>query len=1344
MADHEAALPADLVALAKAAGVHTSYVDHGRKRRHARREPLVAVLEAFGHADARDDPGRALERIQARDRARPIDPVTVVVAGRRPTVGIRHCDDATVRCELVAEDGSRREWDAPTRASRGIGHVAVRRVPIPADVEVGYYELTVRSSGGAATTNLFVRPARGTSGRFGATWRATGIAAPLFTLYRPDGWGCGDLADLDHLGELAATSGVTVVATLPLLAGLEPPHFDPSPYLPISRSYWHERWIDLDGVLRDVGVPATAGVVQEARAAALEAAATSHPYVDGAASLLAKRRVLESVLAASSGTRLGDDLDAFLLDRPEVASFARFLAECERRGPNWWNWPALARDGTLGEQPDDALRRYHGLVQLLMGRQLDALATRLDARGQVLALDLPLGVHPWAYDVWRHRAQFVPALSIGAPPDRFFPAGQRWGMPFPRIDEVRTSGHSLFRAALRHHLSVARLLRIDHILGLQRLFCIPEGGTASDGVYVACPLDELLAVVAIEAYRSRAEIVGEDLGTVDSHVRRAMLREGFRRSFVVELAVRRRGEPVLREPPPGSNASFTTHDLATFAGWWAGRDVDERLATGQIDAGTAAIMRAARHAERDRLSTLVPQLAVRDDAAPSDVLDATLEALGRSDAGIVVAQLDDLAGELDAVNLPGTSTERPNWQRRLRVPLEELAGDGRVAASLSSLDVARASTAPDPGRRRVGDVLTQRVAPSMHDEELELFRSGRHARLYDVLGAHPTELHGVRGTRFSVWAPRAAWVEVVGDFNGFDGRRHPLYPQGDSGIFEAFAPGVGPGYRYRFRLAQRGGRPVEKADPFAARTELPGSWSSVVGGVGYEFGDGAWMAGRAQRQGVDRPISIYELHLGSWRRVVEEGRRPMTYREAAPRIVEHVVRQGFTHVELLPVMEHPLYASWGYQTTSYFAPTARYGTPEEFCSLVDALHQAGIGVVLDWVPAHFPSDELGLARFDGAALFEHADPRRSVHPEWRSLIFDYGRGEVRSFLLSAAASWLDRYHADGLRFDAVASMLYLDYARGPGEWEPNAEGGREDLDAVRFLQDCNEVLHEAHPGVLTMAEESTAWPGVTSPTDHGGLGFDYKWDLGWMHDTLHYLAEAPEHRRFHHDLITFRSIYSASEQFVLPLSHDEVVHGKGSLLGRMPGDVADRFANLRLLYGLQLLQPGKKLLFMGDEIGQLREWAHDHSVDWHLEAEPRHAGIAALVAALNELYREHPALHRDDLADRGFRWLHADDAAQSCFSVERHDDADDLLVVVLNAGPEDLGGYDVEVSRPGPWRLALSSDDARFGGRGAELPAVVVAGDRLACSVPALGFVVYRHGDDAPGSQGSSGRFASP
>jgi 1,4-alpha-glucan branching enzyme len=588
------------------------------------------------------------------------------------------------------------------------------------------------------------------------------------------------------------------------------------------------------------------------------------------------------------------------------------------------------------------------------------------------------------------------------------------------------------------------------------------------------------------------------------------------------------------------------------------------------------------------------------------------------------------------------------------------------------------------------------------NEDLYLFNEGSHYRLYEKMGAHLATQDGVQGAVFSVWAPNAQSVSVAGSFNSWNTNSSRLQPRGSSGVWEGFVPGAAHGALYKFHIESRhNGYKVDKADPLGLLHETPPRTASVVWDLGYEWGDKDWMADRAGRNSLRAPHSIYEVHLGSWMRVPEDRNRPLSYRETAPKLADYVNRMGFTHVEFLPVMEHPFYGSWGYQTTGYFAPTSRYGTPQDFMYLVDYLHQRGIGVILDWVPSHFPSDAHGLAYFDGTHLYEHADARQGFHPDWKTYIFNYGRSEVRSFLMSSAMFWFDKYHVDGLRVDAVASMLYLDYSRKHGEWIPNKFGGRENLEAIDFLRRFNQEAYKEHPEIQTTAEESTSWPMVSKPVYVGGLGFGMKWDMGWMHDTLQYFKNDPIHRKYHHEKLTFRMLYSFLENFVLPLSHDEVVHGKGSLIGKMPGDEWQRFANLRLLFGYMFAQPGKKLLFMGGEFGQVREWNHDSSLEWDVTRYPVHSGMQAWYEQLNRVYRREPALHVFDNDPAGFEWVDCNDNAASTISLLRKsENPQDTVLVVCNFTPIPRTNYKVGVPHGGYWRELLNSDAHEYAGSG--------------------------------------------
>jgi 1,4-alpha-glucan branching enzyme len=603
-----------------------------------------------------------------------------------------------------------------------------------------------------------------------------------------------------------------------------------------------------------------------------------------------------------------------------------------------------------------------------------------------------------------------------------------------------------------------------------------------------------------------------------------------------------------------------------------------------------------------------------------------------------------------------------------------------------------------------------------------LFNEGTHLRAYNHLGAQMVE----GGVHFGVWAPNARGVSVVGDFNGWNRSAHTMFPT-QSGIWKAWVPEATLGNTYKYSIESESGWVIDKADPFAFLAEVPPKTASVVWNLGYDWGDAGWMERRSGKQAHDAPLAIYELHLGSWRKA--KGDESLSYREIAAPLAKYVRKLGYTHVQFMPVTEHPYYPSWGYQTTGFFSPTSRFGTPQDLMYLIDQLHQAGIGVILDWVPSHFATDGHGLGQFDGSSLYEHDDPRQGFHPDWGSYVFNYGRNEVRSFLLSSANFWLDRYHGDGLRVDGVASMLYLDYSREEGEWVPNVYGGNENLEAVSFLRHMNAAVYGENPGITTIAEESTAWPGVSRPVDVGGLGFGYKWDMGWMHDSLEYFRKDPVYRSHHQNDLTFRMLYAYDENFILTLSHDEVVHGKSSLVNKMPGDEWQQFANLRALYGYQYGLPGKKCLFMGGEFGQRSEWAVDHALDWYVLDHPNHKGMRRWVKDLNGVYAAHPALWRLDYDPAGFEWIDADDAAASVLSLLRRGGDGTFVAVVLNLTPTPRNGYRIGVPQGGAWQVLLNSDDTRYWGSGAGTTGTVWADsapmhgrdDSLLLDLPPLG-----------------------
>ena len=694
--------------------------------------------------------------------------------------------------------------------------------------------------------------------------------------------------------------------------------------------------------------------------------------------------------------------------------------------------------------------------------------------------------------------------------------------------------------------------------------------------------------------------------------------------------------------------------------------------------------------QRSPLENALAALAGGYNRDPFAVLGPHPDEKGR---GTVIRAFQPAARHVE-VRLISTGALRP-MSRRDPVGLYEALVEGTTGIPDYRLRVTF------PGDHIVEVDDPYRYGRVITDFDLHLYGEGTHQRAFEKLGSHRITVGSTVGVHFAVWAPNADRVSVVGDFNGWDGRVHPMRQLMPSGVWEIFVPDLPLGQKYKYEIRTKTGAILKKADPFAFAFEVPPQSASLVCDIsGCEWRDAAWMSSRqAHNSWLEQPMSVYEVHLGSWARVPEEGNRFLTYREMAHRLVPYVKEMGYTHIELLPVMEHPFSGSWGYQVLGFFAPTSRFGPPEDFKHFVDACHQADIGVILDWVPGHFPKDEHGLARFDGTALYEHADPRQGEHQDWGTLIFNYGRNEVRNFLLSNALFWLEQYHIDGLRVDAVASMLYLDYSRQEGQWIPNQFGGRENLEAIAFIQQLNSLTHGEHPGSVTAAEESTAWPGVSRPVYLGGLGFTYKWNMGWMHDILVYAHEDPVHRRWHHNKVTFTALYMHTENFILPFSHDEVVHGKGSMISKIPGDAWQKHATLRTLYGYMFGHPGKKLLFMGGEFGQWREWNHDRSLDWHLLEYPSHAALRRYTKDLNGLYRSEAALYQRDFDPSGFRWIDCNDNENSVFSIVRYArDHHDFVVMLFNFTPVPRAGYRIGVPEPGWYHEILNSDAEMYGG----------------------------------------------
>ncbi len=1145
----------------------------------------------------------------------------------------------------------------------------------PEGLDPGYHRETVVTDGVEFERLVISAPTR----CYGADEEEFSVTAflPLYALRTADDWGVGSFTDLGRLRRFAAERGMAGLATLPLTAAFLDDPYDPSPYAPASRLFWNELYLDLTILPELESCPEASKLMGSFGFQEEITALRAEDYADPRRVLALKRRVLE-LLACSLGPARQAAFDHYVKTRDLLTDYARFRA---------------------GD--DDGAYRTHLYAQWVAEEQISRVQLE-DGAG--LCLDLPLGVSGDSFDVCQHPELFARGASGGAPPDELGPDGQDWGFPPLKPAALRADGYRYFRACVAHLMRPAASLRIDHVMGLHRLFWVPRGFTAAEGIYVTYPAEELYAVLSLESHRHGCRLVGENLGTVPPKVNQAMPRHGIRGMYILTFEMTGDQQAALKPAHHDQQAGLNTHDLAPFASWWEDLpETDRRPLVGWLRAQGSLPERPPTVAEAFR---------------------ACLLELAGGGAAEVVVNLEDLWGEKQRQNLPGTGVEMRNFRRRATKTLEEMRDDPGITTLLDEVREQR-----DLAARRLGP--PQVVPGFITDDDLHLFNEGTHRRLGEKLGSHLMTVDDLPGTHFAVWAPNAECVEVIGDFNGWDGSRHLLSPLASSGIFAGFIPGVGRGDLYKYRIHRRdGGTTTEKADPHAVRQETPPCTGSMVWDLDYEWGDTDWMESRAAKNALDAPISVYEVHLGSFMRVPEEENRSLDYREIAPKLAAHVKAAGFTHVELLPVMEHPFYGSWGYQVTGYFAPTSRYGTPQDFMALVDHLHQEGIGVILDWVPSHFPADPHGLGYFDGTHLYEHADRRKGHHPDWDSLIFNYDRNEIRCFLTSTALHWLRVFHADGLRTDAVASILYLDYSRKDGEWIPNEYGGRENLGAIRFLKEMNQAVYEEFPDVQTIAEESTAWPMVSRPVSVGGLGFGMKWDMGWMHDTLTHFARETIHRKFHQNELTFRQIYSGSENFMLSLSHDEVVHGKGSLIGKMPGDDWQKFANLRLLYADLFAQTGKKLLFMGCEFAQRREWDHEGSLEWHLLEYAPHWGMLALITELNRIYRVEPALHELDCAVEGFSWVDCSDVGAGVLSFLRFGrDRENPVLVVLHNTPAVRENYRVGVPFPGPWRVFLSTDEERFGGSGQSNPDTIEAEpvpahghqQSLALTIPPLG-----------------------
>jgi len=1301
-------------------GVQTEYTDGLNQKRQATDEALLFTLKELGaKVPTLSDVPDALQRKHRELWKRVIEPVVVVWDGLKTDLRLNlsvDISESLIDCKLKTGDNEVRRWTIDLsklsvlkQRSFGNDKFVVKRISLPKDIPFGYHQLNLQISDNSYSALVISAPS--TAYIPTEPEKNWGIFCPTYALRSDRSLGSGDLTDLKSLQKWGMKQGATVTGTLPLLASFLDSPFEPSPYSPASRLFWNELFVDPIDTPEFNDCPAARHVAKSSDFRRQVRELNRSSLTDYKEQMALKKSLLELMAEHFSNgkSERRNEFNSFVESHPEVRKYARFRAVVDRTGTSWAQWDSSLRDREI-KQDDYNVKNenYHMFVRWIAHEQMKKLRNS-DSK---LYLDLPLGASYESYDVWKHRHLFALNMSAGAPPDKLFVDGQNWGFPPLHPSKLRLSRYGYFIDYIRHHMQKADMLRIDHVMGLHRLYWIPKGMSAKDGVYVHYPAEEMNAIVCLESNGNKTAIVGEDLGTVPDYVRKSMDRHRFQRMYVLQFELT--GNPVkaINEVPPNTVASLNTHDTPTFAGFWHGNDIDDLLDLGLYSVEQAESERAYRERQMDALVKYLKEckLLSENDNDLHSILKACYSYLARSEASTVLINLEDLWLETKPQNVPGTYLERPNWRRKARLSLEEIDNDRSINKILRVFRQFGRGCEANPsqpdwtkiGEKTKTEPMTKYNKTLLTKNDLYLFNEGSHYRLYNHLGAHTTKYKGQDGTYFAVWAPDAEYVSVIGDDNGWNRSSNPMHPKGESGIWEAFIPDVGHGKLYKYFIRSRYDEyEIEKGDPYAFFSEIAPKSASIVWDLDYEWGDSDWMSGRDGRNANDAPISIYELHLGSWNRVLEEGNRSLSYRELADQLVRHITDSGFTHVEFMPVAEHPFFGSWGYQITGFFSPSSRFGTPQDFMFLIDKLHQAGIGVILDWVPSHFPDDEYVLGKFDGTQLYEHADPKKGIHPDWDSLIFNYGRNEVVSFLISNALFWLDKYHADGLRVDGVASMLHLDYSRKEGEWIPNEHGGRENLEAIAFLRKLNEEVYKNYPDVQTIAEESTSFPMVSRPTYLGGLGFGMKWDMGWMHDTLDYFKQDPIYRKYHHNSLTFRQLYVNHENFVLALSHDEVVHMKGSLLGKMPGDAWQKFANLRLLYGYMYGQTGKKLLFMGGEFGQSNEWNHDGSLNWKLLNLPQNAGLFNWVKHLNHLYRTTPELYTDDFDQSGFEWIDCNDSELSVISfIRKSNMTDSILLIVCNFTPEVRNDYRVGCPVGGHWLEVLNSDATQYGGSG--------------------------------------------
>ena len=1333
--------------LANFYGIQISYFNALKQRQEATDHSLYCALQSMRvPVGSEKNLSKALHRTQINYWQKKLEPIAVVWDQKYAIIPIRLTSQEaldTLECTLKYENGDSLNFNInlaslPILNSNTVDNFTyiTKAFSLPHALTMGYHQLQVRIKKHIFEILLISAPATLYADAEKQRSKFFGIFSPIYALKTAQTQGCGDLTAFKNLIDWAGKNKAGLVGTLPLHAAFLDKPFEFSPYSPVSRLFWNEIFIDLNS-LTDIHYPEIDSSFHKTN---------QNNLVDYKEIYHLKRKFLAiAIEKLESNHEFKEQVSSFINLNPEVKNYAMFRTACEIYQKKWENWNETEKKGYL---PEDFCHtsnfKFHLFSQFLFSQQFQKVKQQAQASEILIYLDMPLGIHRDGFDTWRYQNHFALNANIGSPPDPIFSDGQNWNIPPLNPGAIRCLGYQYFIQCLQTIMKQVDLLRIDHVMGLHRLFWIPENCEPNEGVYVKYPAEELYAILSIESHRHQVAVIGENLGTVPNYVNKMMQKRHLASMNILQYELD--SEYPLKNPiPKNSLSGLNTHDMPPFAAYYQGIDIQESVRLNLLDKKQALDATKKRKKDLSNLKKILVKKfgekiePIFNNNNLADILTYSLLLLASSKSKFLMINIEDLWLETASQNIPTTSIEHPNWQRKLRYSIESFNQLKNLPHLLNLIREQRNSTQSQDtekakisnythrisrcwrgacliSQRSIHSVCEQRVAATkpelerrwvytfslFSDDDLHWFNEGSHFRLYEKFGARSILINGNQAVYFSLWAPNANYISVVGDFNHWDENSNPLSPIQNSGIWQGVIVGLKKGAVYKYFIHSKfDNYKALKADPYGYYHEKSPQTASIIWDLDYKWNDQEWMAKRSHKQKTNAPFAIYEVHLGSWMRVPEEQNRYLSYRETAILLADYVKKMGYTHVELMPIMEHPFNDSWGYQITGYYAPTSRFGTPQDFMFFVDYLHQNSIGVILDWVPSHFPQDEHGLVYFDGTHLYEHSDPRQGFHPDWKSAIFNYDRNEVKTFLISNALFWLDKYHIDGLRVDAVTSMLRLDYSRHSGEWIPNQYGGTENLGAIAFIRTLNEEVYKNFPDIQTIAEESTDWGNVSKPTYLGGLGFGFKWDMGWMHDTLRYFSKDPLYRNYHHHKLTFRMLYAFSENYFLPLSHDEVVYGKGSLLKMMPGDEWQKFANIRLLLGYMYAQPGKKILFMGNDFAQWDEWNFKKSLDWHLAELGFHKTFQKWVMTLNQIYRKEAALHEMDCVPEGFEWIDCNDVSHNTYSFLRKSfQSEEIILIIINAANQTWFNYQIGVPKSQNWKVLAHSNDNIYGGSG--------------------------------------------